>query len=380
MGICQQKWLTTLSFGIIFSLTGVVSAKAATVSYEAELNGGSGNVPPRNIAGQSGGFATFGYQFSVMPDPTDVNFEMTAFGVFASLDNLFTPENPDDYFVLPELSAGQSFAFPENVHEVGLWEVNSDGTPLSLDPIRRVTINPSIMIEDPDNSGSQIEVPNPSLGFVDGFAYFSLDDPDDPVTPDNELDDIFTLSGSEQFFRLGVTYTGDVGDFETPPADQAWIDSNPPDLFGDVVIPNQNLDGVPNEGAAVDPMLMLAPNIDGDDQPQGYYGIPDDATIDELAFPDQETYELFPGFPNPPGSPLVTNPFFVAGNILFGPLPPGFPISATTTGGTTTGGTTTGGTTTGGVPTIPEPSLIHGLLAITLGGIVTRYKQGKVRR
>ena len=193
------------------------------------------------------------------------------------------------------------------------------------------------------------------------------------------------------------------------------------------MIPNQNLDGVPNEGAAVDPMLMLAPNIDGDDQPQGYYGVPTDPTIDELAFPDQDTYELFPGFPN---SPLVTNPFFVAGNILFGPLPPGFPISATTTGGTTTGGTTTGGTTTGGtttggtttggtttggtttggtttggtttggtttggtttggtttggtttggVPTIPEPSLIHGLLAITLGGIVTRYKQGKVRR
>ncbi len=64
-------------------------------------------------------------------------------------------------------------------------------------------------------------------------------------------------------------------------------------------------------------------------------------------------------------------PFFVAGNILTGPLPPSLPIATTTTGT---------GTSTGGVPTIPEPSLIHGLLAIALGGIFTRYKQGKMRR
>ncbi len=384
MGICQQKWLTTLSLGLVFSLSGVVSAKAATVSYEPVFS--AGNDPGLDIAGLfGGGFATIGHQFSVNPDPTDVNFEMTAFGVFASPDNLFVPDNPDDYFILPEETF---FPIPETVHEVALWEVDADGIPLSLDPIRRVTINPTI--EDPDNPGTQIA--NPLLGFVDGFAYFSLDDPDDPVTPDNELDDIFTLSGSEQFFRLGVTYQDD--------SDQAWINDNSGGpLFGDVVIPNQNLDGVPNEGAAVDPMLELAPNIDGDDQPQGYYGIPTDPTTDELAFPDQEVLPF-----------LGTNPFFVAGNVLLGPLPPSFPISATTTGGTTTGGTTTGGTTTGGTttggtttggtttggtttggtttggtttggtttggtPTIPEPSLINGLLAMVLGGITHSARQ-----
>ena len=388
MGICQQKWLSTLSLGLVFSLSGVVSAKAATVSYEPVFS--AGNDPGFDIADINGGFATIGHQFSVNPDPTDVNFEITALGVFASPDNLFVPDNPDDYFTLPEQTF---FPIPETVHEVALWEVDADGIPLSLDPIRRVTINPTI--EDPDNPDSQIA--NPLLGFVNGFTYFSLDDPDDPATPDNELDDIFTLSGSEQFFRLGVTYQDD--------SDQAWINDNSAGpLFGEVVIPNENLDGVPNEGAAVDPMLELAPNIDGDDQPQGYYGIPTDPTTDELAFPDQDQLPF--GF--------GTNPFFVAGNILLGPLPPSFPISATTTGGTTTGGTTTGGTTTGGTttggtttggtttggtttggtttggtttggtttggttiggtttsgtPTIPEPSLIHGLLAMALGGI-----------
>ncbi|WP_107670599.1 histidinol dehydrogenase [Cyanothece sp. BG0011] len=387
MGICQQKYLTNLSLGIVFSLTGAVSAKAATVSYEPVFN--AMNNPSSPVVNFLGDY-TLGYQFSVDPAGNDNNLEMTAFGVFASRDNLFVPDNPDDYFFLPNEQG--FFTVPENIHEIGLWEVNDMGEPLNLDsnnvpiPLRRITIDPN----DPENPGN----PNPLLGYIDGFAYLALDDPDDPVTPDNELDDILTLEPNiERFFRLGVSYSDG--------SDQAWInDASAGPLFGEVIVPNENLDGVPNEGADVDPMLTLQPNLVGSGHPQGYY------SSDPFSFPDQDVMLSFA-----PGN----TPFFVAGNILFGPLPPSFPISGTTTGGTTTGGTTTGGTTTGGTttggtttggtttggtttggtttggtttggtttggtPTIPEPSLIHGLLAITLGGIFTRYKQGKMKR
>lgn len=379
MGICQQKYLSNLSLGIVFSLIGAVSAKAATVSYEPVFN--ADNDPSFDLTVPGGGFATLGYQFSVNPAANDNNLEMTAFGAFASPDNIFMPNSPDDYFVLPE---GESFfTVPETVHEIGLWEVDSNGDPLNLDPdtnaplpLRRITIEP--LIDDPDNPDT--EIPNPLLGFVNGFAYLALDDPDDPLTPDNELDDIFTLDEDdpERFFRLGISYTDN--------SDQAWInDVSTSPLFGEVIIPNENLDGVPNEGAAVDPMLELQLNLADGDHPQGYFGVPQGNPFDPplpdpdpLSFPDQVLDATF-GFPG------TLSPFFVAGNILFGPLPPSFPGVATTTGtGTSTGGTGTStggtGTSTGGTPTIPEPNLIHGLLAITLGGILTRYKQGKIRR
>ena len=53
------------------------------------------------------------------------------------------------------------------------------------------------------------------------------------------------------------------------------------------------------------------------------------------------------------------NPFFVVGNVIFGDLPEDFP------------GTPTPDTS------VPEPSLIHGLLALAVGAIVTRCGKKK---
>ena len=110
-------------------------------------------------------------------------------------------------------------------------------------------------------------------------------------------------------------------------------------------------------------------------QLQGYYGVPDPMFLDPdnpnltLAFPHETTYEDdFFG--------TLDNPFFITGNLLFAafpPLPDNFPPFNPTSTGTGTG------TGTGGTPTIPEPSLIHGLLAMAFGGIITRCRQGKVQ-
>ncbi|MDJ0601209.1 MAG: histidinol dehydrogenase [Crocosphaera sp.] len=384
MGNYQQKILTTLSLGIVFSLSSAVGAKAASVTYEPILN--SDNNPSFNL-GQFFSSYTLGYQFSVNPSTDGNNLEMTAFGVYAPPNDLLNPINATNLIPNPGPFDDPNFVFlPDTAHEIALWEVDSDGNALDIDPdtnlpipVRRITLEPEI--DDPDNPGTLI--PNPLLGFIYdtddpnqnyGFAYLALDDPSDPVTPDDELDDILVLNGSEQFFRMGVSYSND--------KDQAWISSLP--LFsGEVIVPDEDLDNPPGPGAALDPMVVLQPNLAGGGQPQGYYATQSDPSGDSLLFPNDEV--LF-GFAD------NNTPFFVAGNILFGPLPPGFPIATTSTGtgtdgpgtgtdgpGTGTDGPGTGtdgpGTGTGGVPTIPEPNLIHGLLAMTLGGMVRSVRQ-----
>ncbi|MDJ0662465.1 MAG: histidinol dehydrogenase [Crocosphaera sp.] len=414
---CQQKLLSTLSLGIVFSLSSAVSAKAATVAYNPILL--SDNNPPADLVNDpdfGGVFSsyTLGFQFSVNPGTDNNNQEITAFGVYAppndfALDPNNAPLNATNAIPNPGPFDDPSFVFlPDTAHDIALWEVDSQGNPLEVDgngipiPVRRILLEP--MVDDPESDNPEDLIINPLLGFIYdvddpgnyGFAYLALDDPSDPVT-DTELDDILVLDGSEQFFRMGVSYINN--------RDQAWI-NDVGFLEGEVNVPNEDLETPPGPGAALDPMVVLQPNLAGGGQPQGYYALQDDPTGDPLLFPGLPNQSLDPDDPDfmPfPGFSPETSPFFAAGNILFGPLPPGFPVATTTgtggtgtdgtgtggtgtdgtgtggtgTGGTGTDGTGTGGTGTGGTPTIPEPSLIHSLLAIALGSVVTRYKQGK---
>ena len=297
MVICQQKWLKTLSLGIIFSLSSAISANGFTVSYfyeEDPGNPGGLGVAPRppgesnkplfDIAEANGGFVTFGYQFSVDPDPGAENLQISAVGVFATPDNEFTPAqgNPNDYFTIPaqDPQTPTPFAFLEAEHQVGLWRVNSSGDPINesgsvVSPESALITSLTIKPGDPDNPGN----PNPDLAYIEGFAYAALDSP-------------ISLSGSQQFFRLGVTHTG--GD-QVPPEDLpdiAWLDNL---SGGDLTFPSVGLNGLPDPGAAIDPnlALQLATDVAGGTgnllgYAQGYYGVPTSGT-DTLAFPDLPT-------------------------------------------------------------------------------------------
>ncbi|MDJ0845590.1 histidinol dehydrogenase [Crocosphaera sp.] len=381
MGNCQQKFLTTLSLGIVFSLSSAVSAKAATVAYNPILNGD--NNPSFDFVEDSGGLFssyTLGFQFSVnsTPPTNNNNQEITALGVYARPDVFpFDPLNPPTNAIPnPGPFDNPDFVYlPDTEHHIALWEVNENGVPMDIDPdtllpipVRRILLQP--MVDDPDSDNPDDLIINPLLGFIYdgenpeqnyGFAYLALEDP-------------LTLSGSEQFFRMGVSYIND--------ADQAWINSDDTGqalFLGDVIVPTEDLETPPGPGAALEPMVVLQPNLAGGGQPQGYYALQDDPTGDPLLFPRLPDQPQEPGdsdfipFPSFNGE---TSPFFAAGNVLFGPLD-GF--TTTTTGTTATGTTATGTTATGtgpgGVPTIPEPNLIHGLLAIALGGITHSARQ-----